>query len=1555
MKNKLTKLISSLLIIASLVSAMSVFAVAADEVVEEENEIITAFNRGFDDGWTETNGASWLSGSNVHFRGYGEKPTPTGVDYYLEMTSGDETTQDHYTINTPAKVKTINEYVFEFDFRSDGMKSDGAFLLSRIEGLAPMDETLLQRSSSGQVLFQWNRVNLKLFDEMPEEWTHVAFTFKTNPAMRSITVCCYVDGVKMGEATKTDIPGDLSMRFFRFQYNDRTSKIGDNLCIDNIKYYYGTTEITELAPDDYGLCVDTGMDKTVTQEGVKDDGAGKTDAEYIQESYIMKVGTNRALKAGKRVNIFEGPLTGEYGAPLLIDGVVYLPLIPILDHMGLKYSVIGESSIDIAIAAKDSETGAVTTGVTSIYIGRTGARVAGADVTLTGAPGIHRTGLYYEDESGEKIEASYIMVAMDDIETLFPGWYITYDKMGFIMLAEADELLNRGTQLERMLELMQEFVYDDPKADEILTEMSAATNGFDHPYLYGNDEDFAFLRAVYNDEYLKEDGTPNEEFLALHGLTLEQMKILDTYITKQVNLGIYYYVSYIVPESLTVNGDPNYFFEADGDAYKSEYYDNEKMYDEDGNFIYPYVKEKGKNPFAPMFSTRATERKWSLVEDAYVIATEISNSTPKRDYKLKEDGSGCYYVGAGNGEYDYISYDFASVKDYDSYNYKYNEDLGEYEDVGKGKGTHYLLGFDENGKPIYSSETYGRKERPGMVESDYNFAFPIKNYMNFNTDPKSDGFLELDEENPTLCQDCGKDHFGYDHGSRLESATHISYARSMAFAYLITGEINYARLAYDVLDIMGGWQHWGTAHMLQYAIAAAQYGLALDWLYDVVVEMSENGETNFKGEPVSVKVLQQHLWNRGIGEDYLNSVMGQYTVYLRDNIDTEVLEATEGKFAYYDNTDNWGNVCNGNLAIAGMALLSYTDTLTADSEIVQVYLKEGINFPLGSSYQSLAAETLEVKFWCLHYYAAHGYAPDGAFFESPSYWAYGTNNFFFMISILYKMLGHHYTLLDAPGYDKTFTYAAYMESVLYRDEEGKKVYDWFEYNDCDESYTTSGQDTSYFFTAGVIMNQPELVKIRMDQMNEKGLGLADIFYFKEAMQLLKDVEGYKPALEYVGESIDLFTTRSSWDEETPLFAGIMGGVANNANHGHLDVGSWVFYDEGQKWIIDLAKENYNVQQDTDYPSTGDWNASTKEMKLHHRYRYYRMSAEGHNTLILTGRQDTLPYGMNAWDAYAHLLPVDDAGNLYYSDDNGSYVMYDMTDIYASISGDRYANSAKRGMLLTNGRKTLVIQDEIDFKTMEYFAWSAHTGARITPSEDGKHVYLSVGELVCRMSIVMENNGDSRYKFEVRSTSPTEENSDSTYLLNATYGIDIRNTIGGEAQKSRGGIQNVVITPRDSGGTLVSDSTVRLAVVIEVFQTYRAAEDAPVSYQYTPMSEWETYEEGRYSNVVKEDLREDPGKNSAASLTKMRTNASAIKVEYENVNPNMNKEIQEIDGIYSMLTDSTWIINGTRYSSLTGDNRACADMIRRYAAAYDKYVAAMNEKLNKASFIIDKLT
>ena len=546
------------------------------------------------------------------------------------------------------------------------------------------------------------------------------------------------------------------------------------------------------------------------------------------------------------------------------------------------------------------------------------------------------------------------------------------------------------------------------------------------------------------------------------------------------------------------------------------------------------------------------------------------------------------------------------------------------------------------------------------------------------------------------------DNQGYDIGGRHSQATtHAGNIMSLAFGYQITRDEKYAMLAYDYALAIGGWEHWGPGHFLNCADAVAPYSIAFDWLYDAWVDLG-----------LDVTKIEEIIFTHGVVPGYYSRSANTIPVGWMRYI-SGVLTKSGWEFA---GTNNWNAVCSSGMVIASLAIVGkttptaniYIDTKVNGLPFEKTQLVTDLGSHAGLTTYRDYAEWLINE--CMYGMAMNGlyqYIPDGSYIESSGYWSYGTNNFFEMVAALTTAteyntgVSNDFGMLDAWGIDRTCDYALNTQS---------SDYVTFNYHDSGAGV----QDTSWFPYYGNYTGRTDLAELRNVALASGKSGsptIQDVLFYKKGSG-----EYTKPALQYWWEGINGYVVRDSW-ETGAIYAGIMGDT-NNLGHGQIDSGSFVYHNGGTVWFCDIGTENYNCY--------GFWGAST-------RYRYYKMSAEGNNTLFLAGR-DSVPYGQTL-NGFGKIIETGD--NSY-----GAYAVMDNTSVYGG-----YANYAYRGMLFTNDRRTVVIQDEVKFNMPEDAYWVGHTQQNVVLSVDGTVAYMTDGKSVIRVTILDQSNSGIRFEIE----------------------------------------------------------------------------------------------------------------------------------------------------------------------------------------------------------------
>ena len=713
------------------------------------------------------------------------------------------------------------------------------------------------------------------------------------------------------------------------------------------------------------------------------------------------------------------------------------------------------------------------------------------------------------------------------------------------------------------------------------------------------------------------------------------------------------------------------------------------------------------------------------------------------------------------------------------------------------------------------------------------------------------------------------DAYGYDVGGRSDIANRTTRLEGMAFAYVLTRDVKYLQLCYEISVILGGWTHWGPGHFLNCADSSNDYAVYYDWTYNGYVELAASGVKRPNGEEYDVAVLAEILARQGVHEGYYSTV-NKTSDHLSPVVGT-------GGGYYSARTNNWAAVCVGGMTVAALAILGDVD---------EQYVYEA-TYMLSDNFRTL----VELGLDC--------YAPDGSYNEGPGYWNYGTNNYFRMAAALDSAAGKNYGLMDCWGMDTTCYYACHTE-----DNDGQ----YFPFHDG----SVGTQDSSYFFYVAQYFGDATLYDVRLNQINGniKWANPIDMIYYPRNME----INAEEVQLDYYSDTIDLFATRSSW-ERGALFASIIGGN-NNVTHGQIDAGDFVYHNGGNIWIYDLGTENYNAP--------GFWPDAT-------RYRYYVMKPEGNNTVAITTDPTGVPYGqlLNAVaDAYA-----------WGSNEHGSFVAYDMGNTLGS-----QVNKWERGMLLTNDRKTTVIQDQIAFKGFHNVYWFAHYSLsyvdKVEISADGRTAYMrkhigtdNSGKDVyqtLRLSIVSANKS---FKFEIMDTYTFIHTTDKGFSSShATYSPEDVAKLGTEKEKSRANYRKLAI---DSGEAL----DFNVAVVIELIDdsTVGKKTEIDVGYTFENMDKWKPYADTRGGDVIVDTVVRRGIPNVDKHFLQSLAKISAM--EKQGV-----LYTDKVADYYRALTDAYYVVRvlGEDFPKENDDQKP---ILKAYREAFADYREAIN-KLQK---------
>jgi hypothetical protein len=358
--------------------------------------------------------------------------------------------------------------------------------------------------------------------------------------------------------------------------------------------------------------------------------------------------------------------------------------------------------------------------------------------------------------------------------------------------------------------------------------------------------------------------------------------------------------------------------------------------------------------------------------------------------------------------------------------------------------------------------------------------------------------------------------------------------RDLAFLHLMTGERKYADRAWLELETASEFKDWNPDHFLDTAILTKAFAIGLDWLWD------------------SWTPEQRETLRRAIVEKGLRPAMKVY----------------EGGRGWAKTTNNWNQVCNGGI---GMGALAVAET---DKQLAGEILHHAIkSIPI----------------------AMTAYAPDGAGYEGPGYWSFGSLYNIMLISSLETSLGTDFGLAKVDGFRQSGDYPIYLSGV------NRLAFD---FGDSNPTPTSVAQH----LWMGKRYGLPRYTWFRHEAMSDARTGgLWDLVWLEGSPS--KSPPGAMPVDKHF-RTAEVVTMRDSWNDDGGFIIAMQGGN-NAASHRHLDLGSFILEADGQRWIVDSGKERQTYHKHRHNVERND---------------FYRVRAEGHNTLVINpdGRPDQDP-------------------------------------------------------------------------------------------------------------------------------------------------------------------------------------------------------------------------------------------------------------------------------------------------------------------------------------------
>lgn len=361
---------------------------------------------------------------------------------------------------------------------------------------------------------------------------------------------------------------------------------------------------------------------------------------------------------------------------------------------------------------------------------------------------------------------------------------------------------------------------------------------------------------------------------------------------------------------------------------------------------------------------------------------------------------------------------------------------------------------------------------------------------------------------------------------------------------------------------------------------------------------------------------------------------------------TPSLEYYRGQKWWVTAEHNWNQVCNGGMVLGALAVAEEEPALA--------------NEILRGARQSVPR-------------AMRHFAPDGAWGEGPGYWNYAVMFNVFLLAGIEGALGTDWGLSKMEGFSRTGEFPMHMSGPLGRT---------FNFADGGDGPTGG----PHLFWLASRFNQEGFAAWRLATLGASPAPL-DLLWGAAWLER-KPTLAAQPAARHFRE-VETVLMRSAWADPKATFVGFKAGD-NKFNHSHLDLGSFVLDAAGQRWALDPGKDDYNLP--------GYFGPL--------RWTYYRLRAEGHNTLVLApgSGPDQDP------NAAAKITRFSDRPG-------ASFAIADLGPAYAQS-----ARAVLRGIAL-RGRDMLV-QDEVRADKPVELWWFMHTRAEMKC--DGAKAILTQG-------------------------------------------------------------------------------------------------------------------------------------------------------------------------------------------------------------------------------------
>lgn len=388
---------------------------------------------------------------------------------------------------------------------------------------------------------------------------------------------------------------------------------------------------------------------------------------------------------------------------------------------------------------------------------------------------------------------------------------------------------------------------------------------------------------------------------------------------------------------------------------------------------------------------------------------------------------------------------------------------------------------------------------------------------------------------------------------------------------------------------------------------------------------------------------------------------------------------------------NWNGICNGGIIMACLAMMEADPTYY-------------------SRFVSLAANGLP--------YYLRSFEPDGQSEEGLMYWKYGLMYTTITLEAMQQSLGTSWGLDQFPGFTKAGWFPYHMSGPVTSLSIG------------DDPIKTT-LTPSFFWFAKHYQNQALAQWQKQLLLKDGNIAWTEMLFYLSTQRLQSNPKTIDASKANYIHEIELMSIRSDASNDANFIS--MHGGRNNANHGHLDAGSFDIQAVGEVWAYGcLGRDEYTFPgyfSKTTKP--GYWDASTQP-DTPGRWHFYRLRAEGKNCLVFgpDARPDQAEQGT------ARLIEAGTSGSkLFYT--------LDLQDNY-----QREAKFYARTIGLDTTSLEMWVEDSFTLQKPIDTWWSMHTKAKIELESNNRRAKLTQNGKV----LFAEIEGSPTLQFQILPAS-----------------------------------------------------------------------------------------------------------------------------------------------------------------------------------------------------------